>query len=142
MLAALSTALTMSYSVRAATLAAVSASISTPVTPRVRTVACTTTLSRCGSRSTVTLLNGNGWHRGTSSGVRLAAMMPAIRATARASPLGRSPFASSSTTSGRVTSTAWAVASRDVTAFSLTSTMCAVPSSRTCVRRCGVLSSG
>src|SRR5699024_9212529 len=73
---------------------------------------------------------GSGWHSGISSQVRLAAMMPATLAVPNASPLGRSPVISIGTTSGRVAKMASAVATRLVTALSLTSTIWAVPSSR------------
>ena len=95
--------------------------------------ACLRTPASAGWKSTVTLLSGSGWHSGISWGVALAAMMPATRLTASASPLGRSPATSSATTSGRVHSTACAVASRVVSSFPLTSTMCALPSARTWV---------
>src|SRR3954465_5719029 len=43
------------------------------------------------ARSTVTEAIGNGWQSGIRSDVRLAAMMPAMRATPSASPLASAP---------------------------------------------------
>src|ERR1700722_10248765 len=74
-----STDLHMSYTVSAATEAAVSASISTPVCPVVLTVAAISTALSVTSNSSDTALIGNGWHSGMSSAVRLDAMMPAMR---------------------------------------------------------------
>ena len=81
-----STAFSMSYTVKAATLAAVSASISTPVRPVVRTVALISTPASTRSRSSVTAETGNGWHSGIRSAVRLLPMIPASRATPSTSP--------------------------------------------------------
>src|ERR1700692_4417800 len=64
-----------------------------------------------------------------SSLVGLAAWMPATRAVASASPLGRPPAEISATTSGVVTSAPAATAVRLVTAFAVTSTMWAAPCS-------------
>ena len=83
-----STAFTMSITVSPATATEVSASISTPVRSAVRAVAVISTASSVTSRSTVTPCSAIGWHSGTRSGVRLAPAMPAIRATAIASPFG------------------------------------------------------
>ena len=69
-----STALHMSYSVKAAMLAAVNASISTPVRPVTRHSAVMRTWSGgSGSNSMDTRLKGSGWHSGISSAHRLAA---------------------------------------------------------------------
>ena len=121
-----------------------SASISTPVTPVVFTrarISITPGSSAARFRSTATPVSGSGWHRGTRSGVRLAAMMPAMRATARASPLGRVPSSIWSTTSALVVSRDEAIATLAVTALADTSTMWAEPSSRTWVRRPSVRAS-
>src|SRR5262249_11594651 len=88
--AARSSAFTMSISASAATATEVSASISAPVRSAVRTVAAISTAPSPTWRSTVTAWIAIGWQRGTRSGVRLAAWIPAIRATASASPLGTS----------------------------------------------------
>ena len=133
MTAYLSTALIMSKTVNAAEETAVSASISTPVTPRVFTEASIRTKSVPRSKSTVILPRGSGWQRGMISGVRLAPIMPATRATGRASPLGRSASKIMAITSSRVRTVASARAVRVVTDFSVTSTMCAEPSARTWV---------
>ena len=71
------TALHISYTVSAATLAAVSASISTPVSPWQRT-----SLRMCRAASSIsnemsTFVSSNGWHIGISSLFFFAAMMPA-----------------------------------------------------------------
>jgi hypothetical protein len=88
MLIDLSIALAMSYTVSSAMVAPARASISTPVRPIVRTVASTRTPGMAGSvtRETATSVRGRGWHSGISSAVRLAAMMPATRATPSTSP--------------------------------------------------------
>ena len=73
------TALHMSYTVRAATLTAVSASISTPVFPVVRASLCILTEALSGSRTsrTPTLLSTMLWQSGMSALVCFAPMMPA-----------------------------------------------------------------
>src|ERR1035437_8600677 len=86
-----STALHMSYSVSAATEAAVSASISTPVAPSVSTAARMRTPSPRGSKSTEACVNAIEWQRGMRSLVFFAAVMPATRATPSTSPLGACP---------------------------------------------------
>src|SRR4051812_47086325 len=75
-----------------------------------------------------------GWQSGTRSGVRFAAAMPAMRATASASPLGRPSRRSSAMTSGVVTKRPAARASRAVTSLADTSTMRAAPAASTWVR--------
>jgi len=122
-----STALVMSTSVRQATETAVNASISTPVRSAVRAVAVTTTPASSTTRSTVTPDSPIGWHSGTRSGVRLAPMIPATRATASASPLGTPSPRSSATQSGDRSTRPVAVAVRAVTSLSVTSTMRAAP---------------
>ena len=104
-----STALHMSYRVSAATPAAVSASISTPVAPFVSTVARIRTPSPTGSNSTLACVSASGWQSGMRSLVRLAAMMPATRATANTSPLGARPSTIIASVSGRM----WTTALRD-----------------------------
>ena len=86
----------MSYSVSAATLAAVSASISTPVRAVARASARMVTVpaARSGVSSTSTRSSGSGWQSGMSSEVRFAPPIPASRAVTSASPFG--PPASSS----------------------------------------------
>src|SRR5829696_2092613 len=123
------TPLTMSYRVRAAVAAAVRASISTPVRPVVRTVAVICTAPSSGTRSTSTPVIGSGWQSGISSGVRLAPMIPATRATARASPFGRSLAARSSRVAGASTTRQPAVATRSVSGLAETSTIRAAPCS-------------
>ena len=61
-----------------------------------------------------------------------AAMMPATRAVARASPLGRPPLVMRSTTSARVCRTPAATAVRRVASLPDTSTMWAAPDSSRC----------
>src|SRR4051794_33751947 len=133
MTARLSTALTMSTTVRPATATAVRASISTPVRSVVRTVAVMSTPSSATSRSTVTDDRASGWHRGIRAGVCLAPMIPARRATARVSPLGSPAPRSRSTTSAETRTRPAATASRAVASLPETSTMRAAPDSSTWV---------
>ena len=70
---------------------AVIASISTPVLPVSEARAVARTASASNAKSTVTASSASGWHSGIRSLVFLAAMMPAIRATAIASPFLRVP---------------------------------------------------
>ena len=133
--APLSTALTMSTTVSAATETAVSASISTPVRSLVRTVALISTASSATARSTVTPEIASGWHSGISDGVCLAPMIPAIRATASASPFGTPSPRSSATTSADTSTRPDAVAVRAVTSLPDTSTIRAAPDSSTWVSR-------
>src|SRR5439155_17611392 len=72
-----------------------------------------------------------GWHSGMSSGVFLAAMMPAILATPRASPFDRPPARTIATVSGDIRTNPAAVASRTVGSFPETSTIVASPSAVT-----------
>src|SRR4051794_4737106 len=132
--APLSTAFTMSTTARAATETAVSASISTPVRSAVRTVAVISTASSATVRSTVTPEMASGWHSGMSDGVCLAPMMPAMRATASASPFGTPPPRSSPTTSSDTSTRPLAVAVRAVTSLPVTSTIRAAPDSSRWVR--------
>src|SRR5208283_4235578 len=71
-----------------ATLAATSASISTPVPAVVFTFDAIATPFSHTRRVTAMWLSGSGWHIGISSEVRFAAIIPAIRATSSGSPLG------------------------------------------------------
>src|SRR5580765_1117961 len=67
-----------------------------------------------------------------SSGVRLAAWIPAIRATASASPLGTLPVRSAATASADRCTVAAAVAVRAVTCLADTSTIRASPAAERC----------
>jgi hypothetical protein len=128
-----SMAFTMSMSASPATETAVSASISTPVRSAVRAVAAISTPLSTTVRSTVTPCNPIGWHSGIRSGVRLAPAMPAMRATASASPLGTVPPRSAATASGPSSTRPVAQAALAVTSFPDTSTMRALPAASTCV---------
>ena len=67
--------------------------------------------------------------------MRLAAWMPAIRATASASPFGTPPSRSRATTAGETSTRPVAVAVRTVTSLPETSTIRAAPDSSTWVSR-------
>mmetsp|Transcript_23734 Transcript_23734/g.72548 ORF Transcript_23734/g.72548 Transcript_23734/m.72548 type:complete len:270 (+) Transcript_23734:511-1320(+) len=126
-------ALHMSYTVSAATAAALIASISTPVPPSHAADALTTSewFSGRNEKSTAACEMSKGWQRGMSSDVRLAAPIPATRATARTSPLAlevRAPYAT-----GPRSTVACATASRRVRRLWPTSTIDARPESSTCV---------
>ncbi len=125
----------MSTSASAATLTAVSASISTPVRSAVRAVAEIDTPESVTSRSTVTACSAIGWHSGTRSGVRFDPAMPAMRATASASPLGTLPSRNARTAALDSRTRPDARACRAVTSLPDTSTMCAAPVSSTWVSR-------
>src|ERR1700694_284320 len=127
--------LTMSMTVRPATAAAVRASISTPVRPVTRAVARIRPPSSTSSKSTATLVIGSGWQSGMSSAVRLAAMIPATRATPRASPLASSESRIARSVSGAILTRHSAVASRRVSALAPPSTIRAAPDSSRWVRR-------
>src|SRR3954471_24825407 len=111
------------------TAAAVSASISTPVWPWHSTVAFTSTeevlLRR--SNSTPTRVREMGWASGINSGVRFAAWIAAMRATPSTSPFFARPAATSRKVAGFIEMRPEATATRRVTAFVPTSTMCAEP---------------
>ena len=121
----------MSYTVRHATEAAVSASISMPVlpvTPQVVTTWMPTrpsarSPSRTGSHSTFALVMFNGWHIGMRSLVFFAAMTPATRAQASTSPLAALPSTMSARVSGFMEMKPSATATRSVSAFCDTSTI-------------------
>ena len=119
----------MSMTARPATAAPVRASISTPVRSAVRTVTRISTRHASASTrmSTSTPWIASGWHNGMRSGVRFVAEIAAMRATARASPLGIPPPRSIETTCSEIETRQRAVAERTVTCFSVTSTMRASP---------------
>src|SRR5262245_22165914 len=83
--------------------------------------------------STTTCDNERGWHSGISSCVRLAAMMPAMRAAPRASPFLASPLRIASRVLAAMTTRPSAIARRSVTALLPTSTMRASPRRPRCV---------
>src|SRR5688500_7785041 len=66
------------------------------------------------------------------SAVRLAAMMPAMRAASSGSPFGVRPPRTASTVSGDISTRAEATARRAVCALALVSTIATRPSSSTC----------
>ena len=127
----------MSTTARPATVAAVSASISTPVRSAVRTVAQMRTPSSSTARSTAQPCTPMTCARGSRSGTRLAAAIPATRATASTSPLGTLPSRRAATTPGAQATKAVAPAVRTVGALAVTSTMRAAPASSRWVRRMG-----
>src|SRR5581483_742954 len=118
--------------VSAATAAPVSASISTPVWAVVSTDATTSTLSSCTSSATSTCESGSGWHKGMSSLVRLAAMIPASCAVVSASPFGSSR--SRRAVSGAMRTLARATARRRDCGLPPTSTIRTSPDASTCER--------
>src|SRR3954454_16996305 len=122
--------------VRQATETAVSASISTPVGPVTLTLARTRHPGRLasGSMSTVTFDSASGWHSGISSEVRLAAMMPAMRAVPSTSPFLALPDMISPSVASLMMTCASATASRSVAGLSDTSTMRASPEAPIWVR--------
>src|SRR5579863_1056507 len=130
-------AFTMSISASPATATAVRASISTPVRSAVRATAVSSTPRSVTVASTVTPCSPIGWHSGIRSGVRLAPAIPAILATASASPLGTAPARSAATASAASSTRPVAQAERAVTSLPDTSTIRAWPALSTCVRRPG-----
>ena len=116
-------ALTMSISASPATATAVSASISTPVRSAVRATAEIDTPESVTVTSTATPCRPIGWHSGIRSGVRLAPAIPAMRATASASPFGTVPDRSAATASADSSTRPDAHAARAVTSLPDTSTM-------------------
>src|SRR5574343_107722 len=112
-----------------ATLAAVRASISTPVWPLHWAVARHTTALSAGntSKSTATRVRAMGWHKGMRSLVRLAPMMPARRATPSTSPFLAVPDWTNARVAGSMVIRPSATATRSVTALAPTSTMWACP---------------
>ena len=121
----------MSISARPATDTEVSASISTPVRSAVRVVAVMSTPSSVTASSTVTPCSPIGWHSGIRSGVRLAPAIPAIRATASASPFGTSPALRAATARADSSTRPVAQADRAVTSLPDTSTIRACPAAST-----------
>src|SRR5436190_4051301 len=117
--------------VRSPTCTAVSASISTPVRAVHSTVARHTTRDWASSsvNSIPTAVIGTGWHSGTSSEVRLAAWIAAMRATPSTSPFFEWPERTSAKVAGSMRIDPVATAIRCVSAFSPTSTIRAVPRS-------------
>src|SRR5580704_2390809 len=115
--------------VRQATETAVSASISTPVWPDTFTRAVTRMPGSLASgvTSTSTCDNNRGWHSGISSWVRLAAMMPAMRAVPSTSPFLASPLRTMSSVFAVISTRPSATATRSVMALADTSTMWASP---------------
>ena len=79
------------------------------------------------SKSTATFVSSSVWQSGISSGVRLAAMMPAMRAAARTSPLGTAPSRMAASVAACMCTSPQATAVRPVAALSPTSTMLAWP---------------
>src|SRR5262245_50472953 len=118
----------MSYTVSAATAAAASASISTPVRSSASTRARMSSLPfPANSNSTSIFVVAIGWHSGIRSAVRLAAEIPAIRATESTSPFFAAPRRMIASVAGFIRTTTPARAVRCVTGFSPTSTMRAAP---------------
>src|SRR5436190_1176396 len=76
----------------------------------------------------------SGWHRGMRSAARLAAWMPATRATASTSPLLTALLATSASVSDFMYTRPRATARRWVASFGVTSTMRARPSGSIWVR--------
>src|SRR5580704_11416295 len=115
--------------VRQATDTAVSASISTPVWPETFTRAVTRTPGSLASGVTSTSIcdNSRGWHSGISSWVRLAAMMPAMRAVPSTSPFFASPLRTMSSVFAVINTRPSASATRSVAGLAETSTIWASP---------------
>src|SRR3954469_8179787 len=115
--------------VRQATETAVSASISTPVGPVTFTLARTRQPGSfaLGSISTVPFDSARGWQSGISSAVRLAAMMPAMRAVPSTSPFLALPDTIRSSVALVMTTRPSATASRSLAGLSDTSTIRASP---------------
>src|SRR6266702_1261677 len=122
--------------VRQATDTAVSASISTPVGPVTFTLARTRQPGSfaSGSMSTVTFDSASGWQSGMSSEVRLAAMMPAMRAVPSTAPFLALPDTIRSSVALLMTTRPSATASRSLTGLSDTSTIRASPEAPIWVR--------
>ena len=85
--------------------------------------------SRSSSRSMSILVILNGWHNGIKSAVLLAAMIPAIRATAKTSPFLFVPDMTKLSVSGFMEILPVAIAVLLVGVLSPTSTIFALPSS-------------
>src|SRR6478609_1856897 len=104
------------------------ASISTPVRSTVSTLASTATKSSPSSKFTDTEPTRSGWHSGIMSDVRLAAWMPATRATDSTSPFLISRLAIAAVVSARMNTLHRATARRWVGSLGVTSTIRARPS--------------
>ncbi len=130
-----STALHISYTVRAATHTAVSASISTPVGPDVSHVAKISKLREglSGLNSRATWERFSGWQSGMSAAVLLAAMIPATLAAPNTSPFSILFCRALSNASAFMEILAWATATRREIFFEETLTICARPLRSTCV---------
>src|SRR3954464_3905236 len=113
------------------------ASISTPVRPSTDASASICTPPSTTAARTSTWSSPSGWHSGISAPVRLAAWMPAMRATPRTSPLGASPAATAAAVSDVIRTNARATARLRVTSLDDTSTIRAAPDSSRCVRGSG-----
>src|SRR5258708_18055020 len=109
--------------VKDAAIPAVSASISTPVRSSAGTRASRRTTPAVSSQATSTSApaSATGWHKGRRSGVRWAAITPASRAAASASPFSSRPSLSSLRVSREQRRSARAIATREVRSFSPTS---------------------
>ena len=125
--------------VKRPTCTAHSASISTPVRPVVSTCAVqrTSPAAATTSKSTAMRVIAIGWQSGTSSAVRLAPWIAAMRAMPSTSPFLALPDAIIASVSGCIAMVPVARAMRCVSALAATSTMCAWPCSSKWVRRVG-----
>src|ERR1044071_6405808 len=90
------------------------------------------TPSSRSSARTSACVSGSGWHKGISSAVRFAAMMPAMRAASKGSPFGVRPARSAATVSADISTRADATARRAVCALPDVSTIATRPSASTC----------
>src|SRR5690606_30884167 len=129
-------ALHMSYTVSAATVAPVSASISTPVRWVVFTAhSIRSSRSPCQSMPMRTPSMGSGWQNGISSWVRLAAMVPATTAVSTMPPFAprRSAWRSCAATPAGKRTRHSATASRAVACLPDTSTIPGRPEASTWV---------
>src|SRR3954453_5138754 len=104
------------------------ASISTPVRSTVSTLASTAMLSSPISKLIETAPTSSGWHSGIISAVRLAAWIPATRATAKTSPLVTSRLATPMVVPGFMNPFPRPPPRRWVGSFGVTSTIRARPS--------------
>lgn len=118
----------ISYTVSAAALTAQSASISTPVGANALTVASISTKLSTVLNEISTDVGAMGWHRGTIRHVSLAARIPAMRAAASASPLGKVPCLSARSARAFSRTAPRAVAARRVARFAEISTIRGWPS--------------
>src|SRR5262249_41475584 len=80
-----------------------------------------------GAKSIVTPVIGNGWQRGIRSLVRLAAMIPASRATSNTSPFANALSRMRVRVAGCIRTIAEARASRAVSGLTLVSAMRLAP---------------